>query len=185
MTVGMSSLTDHELIVCANRGDGRALADLLRRHDGPARGLAWRVIGDPDALDDVMQDAHLRVFGSLAGFDPDGPAAFRTWLCRIVLSCAIDHRRRTARRPISALTAEPRSAVNESEQADWRDALRRSLLRLDPDIAAAVALVDGEGMTQREAAELLGIDRDRLARRLGLGRRSMKSYLERHGVTLP
>lgn len=184
MTVRMSDQTDHPLVVRAVENDGVALTTLLQRHDKVARGLAWRMVADPNGLDDVMQDAHLRVFRAIGRFDPDGPAAFSTWFCRIVFSSAADHRRAAARRPTAPLTSEPATAIDHTEQADWRDALRRGLLRLEPDVAAAVALVDGEGMTQQQAAEILQTSRDQIARRLAKGRRALKTYLTQQGVSL-
>src|SRR5690349_17899479 len=107
---------DHALIRRAQAGDERAFADLVERH----RARAWRVarglVGSEEDAQDLVQEAFLRVFRSLASFDFSH--GFTTWLYRIVTNLAIDHLRK--RRAAISTTA------GSDEEADIDLADRKS-----------------------------------------------------------
>ncbi len=175
-------LDDDALIEAGVDGDDRAVVSLLRRHDSLVRGVVWRIVSDRHVLDDVMQEAHLNVLRSLARFERNGEATFVTWFCQIAIRCAIDDRRKAQTRTAAMASVGRQSVPDEFERSDRRSLLREGLRRLDPTTAAAIALVDGEGMTQEQAAQVLSTDRDRVARRLRDGRRALRTYLITHGV---
>lgn len=182
----IGAATEHRLLVAAKQGDGASFAELLRRCDRAVRATAWRLVGDPHVVDDVLQDAYLKAFKSLDRFDPSGAATFGSWLHHIVHSVAIDHHRRVARRPRSAgrYADQQRghvSPTNESVVAQ-RAALRTAFAELDSRHAAAVALVDGEGFSQAEAARFLGVGTSTMSRHLNDGRTQLRLLLEQAGV---
>lgn len=173
-----------DLVVKAKRGDHQAFAQLLKLTDRAVRTAAWRMIGDAATVDDVLQDAYLKAFRSLDRFDPNGSATFGSWLYRIVHSVALDHHRRSARRPQSAGPVfETEWAADDGHAAAaQRTALRHAFAELEPQLAAAVALVDGEGYSQVEAAAFLGIGSSSVGRHLAEGRRQLTQQLLAQGV---
>ncbi|MEM7245070.1 MAG: sigma-70 family RNA polymerase sigma factor [Acidobacteriota bacterium] len=78
-----------------------AFALLVRRHEGRLLRLVRPLVGDADAARDVVQDAFLRAYRSLATFRPDG--SFRSWLSRIAVNAARDERARAGRRPLQTV----------------------------------------------------------------------------------
>lgn len=88
---------DAELVARAKKNDGAAIEELVRRYYQKAYALAYRsYTGDAEEARDLTQEAFLRAFRSLQGFQ--GKASFYTWLHRIVVNTCRDAGRRDRRR---------------------------------------------------------------------------------------
>ncbi len=174
---------DERLLDDARAGDHSAFAALLRRHDDHMRALAWSVLRDRTAMDDVLQDAYLKAHRNLDRFR--GESRFSTWLHRIVYRSCLDHLRR--RRPAVALdeAADPPATSSGEADVDIRMSVERALAALDPETAAALVLVDRDGCTYEEAGEVLGIPAGTVASRLHRGRRSLRAVLEPDATDRP
>ena len=166
---------DEELFAAAARGDATTFDVLVRRHTTRMHRVAVRIVGDPAEAEDVVQEAWISAWRSLAGFR--GDSAPSTWLFRVVTNAALMHLRR--RRPTVPLDAEhhagtgaPESsaAARRGEVAGARDdpetaALRteqidaalRAISTLEPSQRVPLVLRELEGMSYEEMAELLGV----------------------------
>ena len=167
-----------ELVAAAQAGSHGAFTTLLRTHDDQMRGLAYRMLGNRAAMDDALQDAYLKAYRSLGGFD--GRSRFSTWLHRVVVRVCLDHLRKTGRRSEVGLEAVGEPATQGPEIGDRlaaRQELQAALDELAPDAAAAVLLVDGEGLSYDEAAAALGVANGTIASRLGRGRAQLRALL--------
>jgi len=89
---------DTKLMADLARGDTSALGELVRRHQQTAASIARRMLGSLDGVEDVVQEAYLRVFRSAARYRP--AARFSTWLYRIVVNLCHDRLRRDGRRAV-------------------------------------------------------------------------------------
>jgi RNA polymerase sigma-70 factor, ECF subfamily len=148
---------------------------LLQQHDDRMRALAYGMLGNRTAMDDALQDAYLKAWRARATFRAD--SSFATWLHRIVANTCIDHLRR--RRPTVPLeVVEP---VDDDPGAEQRigavDELQAALDLLHPDQRLAVLLVDGEGLSYDEAAEVMGVAHGTVASRLNRGRAAVRRTL--------
>lgn len=161
----------------ARAGDPDAFVVLLKAHDRSLRALAYRLLGDPNRMEDALQEAYLRAYRGLPNFR--GKAALATWLYRIVYNACLDELRRPT------LTVE--SLEDASEQADSRRGpaevaaesrdLESALASLLPEDRAALLLVDAEGFSYEEAAHVLGIPMGTLASRLHRARHGLRRVL--------
>ena len=79
----------------ARQGDPDAFRQLVEAHSAELFRLAYRLLGETEAADDVVQEAFLKAYRSLPRFD--GRSRFGTWLHRITVNCAMDHLRRRRR----------------------------------------------------------------------------------------
>jgi RNA polymerase sigma-70 factor (ECF subfamily) len=180
------------------RGDAAAFIELVKQHDRGLRTLAYRLLHDRTAMDDVMQDAYLKAFRGFSGFR--GEAEERTWLYRIVYNACLDRLRSDGRRreeSLEALTegrngvlAGDRAAVgvgqttvagatvdDPAESVAETSALATALALLPPDQRAVVLLVDAAGFTYDEAAEVLGIRTGTVGSRLHDARSALRTAL--------
>lgn len=85
---------DGEAIRRCQRGDIGGLEPLVARYQVPALRLAYLLLGEREAAEDVVQDSFLLAYRGIACFHPDG--AFVPWFHRIVTNTARQRRRRAA-----------------------------------------------------------------------------------------
>src|ERR1700758_4030304 len=133
----------------ARQGDGDAFRALVERHSRSVFRLAFRMTGNEQDAEDVVQESFLRAYRQLGRFE--SRANFGTWLYRIVANCAVDHMRaRQARHDMARgealdeAVALPDSDVPGPERlaasAEIRARVGAALNRLSPLERAAFAL---------------------------------------------
>jgi RNA polymerase sigma-70 factor (ECF subfamily) len=168
------------LAISAVAGDNIAFIEIVRRYDCELRRLAFRLLGDRDAMDDVLQEDYLKAFASIHRFR--GHASPRTWLYRIVYNACLDQLRQRRRR--SASENVDTAARDPSPQMDLRLALADALAALAPEERAAVLLIDAEGLRYDEAAAVIGVPAGTIASRLSRARAALRRALrEPEGVS--
>lgn len=163
----------------ARRGDHEAFMEAIGHYDRSLRALAYRLVGDRDAMDDALQETYIRAFRGLPGFRAN--ARFGTWLYRIAYNACIDELRRRHTHvhvPLEGLAAgEAREEDPAAAVADRRD-LSAALARLSLADRAAVLLVDAYGLEYSEAAEVLGVPVGTIGSRLSRARAQLRRVLQ-------
>lgn len=142
-------------------GDPDAFAELVHRHRDRLWAVALRTTGNPEEAADAVQDALLSAFRRASTFR--GDAQVTTWLHRIVVNACLDGMRRRKAKPSDPLPEEHLSAAPFSqgpasdlpEVSDRRADVLAALMQLGDEQRAALVLVDMEGYTVQEAADLL------------------------------
>src|SRR5580698_6463054 len=118
-------LSDGEFVTRARTGDSDAFRTLVERHSRSVFRLAFRMTGNEQDAEDVVQETLLRAYRQLSKFDER--ASFGTWLYRIATNYALDVLRAQARRREQAPPAEaaldPLLSVPSGEPAPDRLAL--------------------------------------------------------------
>jgi len=154
---------------------------------------ARRIVGSTFIAEEIAQEACLKAYAS---FDPDDePAAFRPWLFRIAVNCALDHLRH-ARHVQAVHLCEDGSARNipdrsltglphaETEGREIGRAVDRALMKLTPETRAVAVLVLVEEMSYAEAAVALSITEDLVRSRLSRARFELRRQLSEHAADL-
>ena len=166
------------VIAAACRGDHKAFVAIMRHYDRRLRLIAFRLLRDPDLMDDALQDVAIKAFRALPGFR--GQAALGTWLYRITYTTCLDYLRRA--HPVELCPPdelpEPRDYVPDTCDAfAERDQLERKLATLTPEQRLAVLLVDQEGFDYKAAGEILGIPAGTVGSRLAVARATLRRSL--------
>jgi len=162
----------------ARTGDADAFAELIRHHDAGLRALAYRLLGDRDRMDDVLQDAYVKAYRALPGFG--GRASVGTWLYRIAYNTCLDELRHSARvvdLPLAEMGERRDQGPGVAERVARRRHLAEALSSLSPEDRATVLLVDGQGFDYREAGEVLGVPQGTVASRLNRARAQLRRAL--------
>src|ERR1041384_1361279 len=81
-------LTDAAFVSRARSGDSDAFRVLTERHGRSLFRLAFRMTGNEQDAEDIVQETFLRAYRQLAKFDER--ASFGTWLYRIAANCSLD-----------------------------------------------------------------------------------------------
>jgi RNA polymerase sigma-70 factor, ECF subfamily len=174
--------SDPELASWSASGDRRAFDQIVIRHGPFALRVALRLVPDPLAAEDLVQEVMVRAWSQASHFDP-GRARFTTWLYRIVVNLCIDHRRRMRPTPMPenfdpadpAIRADEMMEVNERQAA-----LTRALKDLPVRQRAAITLVYDEGMSGADAARVLGLSAKAVERLLARARAHLRDRLQEH-----
>ena len=167
---------DALVLARARRGDHRAFAQIVDHYDHRLRALAFRLLGDRDRMDDVLQEAYVKAFRSMPRFK--GDSALGTWLYRIVYNACIDDLR--SRKETVPLDEHFEVADRRPDPADiavGRGDLAAALDTLPPDQKAAVLLVDAYGLDYAEAASALGVATGTIGSRLNRARATLRTLL--------
>lgn len=168
--------------------DPAAFVAALREHDRGLRALAWRLLGDRDRMDDVLQEAYVKAYRALPAFRDD--ASISTWLYRITYNACLDELRRRRRivvLPLDDAVARPDPAGDVGDRVVRSQRVAAAIDALAPDHRAVVLLVDGEGFDYAAAAEVLGVAEGTVRSRLSRARARLRVALrdeageERHG----
>ena len=168
----------HRVVGAACRGDHKAFVAIMRHYDRRLRLIAFRLLRDPDLMDDALQDVAIKAFRALPGFR--GQSALGTWLYRITYTTCLDYLRRA--HPVELFPSdrlpESRDFVPDtSDTVGERDELERRLARLTPEQRLAVFLVDQEGFDYKAAGEILGIPAGTIGSRLAVARATLRRTL--------
>src|SRR5882724_325710 len=97
--------SDETAVARARAGDTDAFRVLVERHSRTLFCLAFRMTGNEQDAEDVVQEALLRVHRKIEKFDER--ASFRTWLYRIAVNCSLDVVRARKRRSEFSGPADP------------------------------------------------------------------------------
>lgn len=155
---GDRSASDRELLAAHVRGDRHAFADLVGRHQDYLWAVARRSCRDAEDAADAVQEALLSAHRRAGAFR--GECAVRSWLHRIVVNSCLDRLRRNAARPSVPLPGtgwDPADTLDGYAQVDARMTLRSALADLPGEQRMAVFLVDVEGRSVADTAEMLGV----------------------------
>jgi len=152
----MNATDDRELLAAVAAGDRRALRDLYDRHAPWLTLRLQRRCADPDRVDDAVQDTFLAVWRTARRWDGSGEVG--AWIWGIAIRRLIDSlRRHPARGPLQgAVTTEPSTEEAVLAGVEYGD-LAGALNRLSPELRAVVQATVLDGLTTREAGQLLGI----------------------------
>jgi len=163
----------------ARVGDHEAFAAVVRLYDRRLRGIAYRVLGDRDRMDDALQEAYVRAFRALPRFR--GDARVGTWLFRITYNACLDElarSRKTTHVPLDELVEQASDPAELEDALTTRGELADAFATLSADERAAVFLVDVEGHDYAGASEILGVPVGTVASRLNRARKALRRSLE-------
>lgn len=179
--------SEQVLVERSQGGDREAFEELVRRHADRLYAVVLRFVADGEEAQDVTQEAFLRAWRSIGRFR--GQSQFFTWLYRIGINEA---KRRAGRRPPAELFAsledDPMPEAPDwseapqlrLEQSDLREVLERAIRELPLRYRATVILRDVEGLSTREAAEVMELSEAAFKSRLHRARLAVRRSLDEY-----
>lgn len=168
-----------EVILRAAQGDVGSFEEIYKAASGFVFNVALRVAGNAADAADIAQDVFVKVHRSLGRFEHR--SSFKTWLYRITVNAALNHRKSTAKH--SGTRADFDDALEyEDKRENVKDALDRKerertlqalLDRLDEDQRACIVLREIEGLDYSEISEALGVKLNTVRTRLKRAREKL------------
>ena len=185
-------LADEDLIsLVAAKGSAEAFAALYDRHGSAAYSLSYRMMGEKQAAEDLMQDAFLKVWRNAESYRTER-GSVRTWILSIVHNRGIDQlrslasRRRTQDRvEASAPVSQPSEAFAQTWRNSQREQVREALGTLPAEQLKILELAYFSGYTHVEIAELLELPLGTVKGRMRLGLKKLRDYFDSRDVAVP
>jgi RNA polymerase sigma-70 factor, ECF subfamily len=186
------SVDDRTLIEQCLQGRTAAFGELMRRYQDRLYHTVYRLVGNAEDAQDVVQEAFLSAYQSLEGFK--GDARFFTWLYRIAVNAAISHRRKRrvvlsidpARHDDGGLDPLDGSLLSQPgvalERAEDEAKLHRAIKRLSPEHRAVLVLKDIEDQKYEAIAEILEVPIGTVRSRLHRARLELRGLLQDGGA---
>jgi len=143
--------TDAELVEECKRGNLRAYERLYELHSARMKSLAFHLVGSRADAEDTVQEAFLKVYKAVRGFE--GQSSLSTWIYRILINCCYDVMRKQQR-----LAERPAKRELSSEsKLPLKIALERALESLNDRQRLVFLMFEVEGLRHSEIAGILEI----------------------------
>lgn len=178
-------LADEELMPLIGGKDAEAFAVFYDRHGGAAYSLAYRIVGERGAAEDVTQEAFISIWRSGARFDRTR-GSVRSWTLSIVRNRAIDAlRSRAGKAPRLSFDDEAILEQQPAEESTEGEAIRRQtaselrgmLGRLPDEQSKVIALAYFGGFSQSEISRMLNLPLGTVKGRMRLGLEKIRTEL--------
>jgi RNA polymerase sigma-70 factor (ECF subfamily) len=179
------------LVSGLRQGYEQAYETLVVRYQQPVYNLVYRLMDEPSDASDIVQEVFLKVFRNIGSFR--GQSSLKTWLYRIAVNEAHNHRRwfnRHRRQEIGLDNEEEntrsyRETLHDPGRSPFELALNReaqvliedALAQLNPNFRAAVVLRDIEELSYEEIAEVLQLSIGTVKSRILRGREALRKLL--------
>lgn len=169
----MAQNDETELIKQAQNGDARAFEDLVNRYYDMMFKVAYKWCGNQENAEDIAQEACIKLARGLDSFKHD--SIFTTWLYRIVVNAAKDWFKKQNRHKGSAEALETLSVQSTAEsQLHAKDVLAE-VHKLPEGERDALLLVVMEGLTHKEAADILECKESTISWRIHEARKKLET----------
>lgn len=172
-------MSDRALVERFRGGDTGAFQELMASHEDRVFSICLRVVRNRDLALDATQDTFINVFRRIDSFD--GRAKFSTWLYRVAVNSCYDLLRKEQRRQTQPMPehVDPAdlSVDDDLEAVELRPELTRALGMIGEQFRDAIVLVDIEGLSIDEAADVLDVAPGTIKSRLYRGRRALAEHL--------
>jgi RNA polymerase sigma-70 factor (ECF subfamily) len=180
-----------EMISRCQQGDQEALKEIFDKYHKKVYSIAYGVVRQREEALDVVQDVFIKLFRSIKNFK--GRSNFYTYLYRMVMNTAIDHKRKAGKQFMSSLDVEGSFEPSDEPekgpekvllQKELEERVKLAMDKLPAEQKAALIFRDVEGLSYQEMAEAMGCSIGTVMSRLHYGRKRMQESLKDY-VKLP
>lgn len=184
---------EKDLIQKARKGDQDAFGQLVLAHQNKVYTICVHMVGDREEAADLAQEAFLKAWRSLSGFQ--GESSFATWMHRLTTNICLDYLRKQARRQnISTAVSlddedsgwsEPpdhsQDPQHRLEREERKQALVRALKELPDHHRQIILMREVSGLSYQEIADILNADLGTIKSRISRAREQLRKILLRDG----
>jgi RNA polymerase sigma-70 factor (ECF subfamily) len=169
-----SGMTEQELVQSCLRNDRLAQKNLYDKYKKAMYTLAYRITGDYEMANDVLQDAFVKIFRGLPSFR--GDSTLGAWIKTIVVRTAYSYLRKDQQffESIDNIPAE--GYVDWGHHLDV-EYLEKAIRSLPDGYRTVFVLVEVEGFGHKEVAEMLGVSEGTSKSQLFYAKRKLREIL--------
>ena len=185
--------TDEELMLRYQKAEEPAFAELVRRFKSRLVSTAYRVVGDYDKAEDVVQETFLRVHRNAHRYK--NIAKFSTWIYTIALNVARNELRNTKRKRLVSLNSFGSSGDSDSERTTYdipdesarpdldvqnselREIFEEAIAKLPVRYRTVFVLRDVQGLSYEEIATILKVPKGTVKSRMNRARQRFRELI--------
>ena len=183
----MKQIDEHNIVAMVEASDVRgALSAIYTHYARYLFAIAQRYVADDDKVNDVLQDAFVKVYSSISAFKWSGNGSLKAWLKRIVVNEALMVIRGEAHhgtQPLDDNIDVTDDDVALIDKVDT-DVLMQSIRQLPTDYRSVFNLYVLDGYSHKEIAQQLGITTTASAVKLLRAKKILKmqllNYIDSH-----
>ena len=165
--------TDRELVRGCLENNRLVQRALYERFSTGLYSLAYRLISDRDASNDVLQDSFIEIFRSIANFRFE--SSLYTWMRTIVIRNAMSYLRKNAR--LQVATDEIPDQASEGSFNFTAEHLEKAILSLPAQARSVFVLIEVEGYKHQEVAGMLDISEGTSKSQLNYAKKLLRNRL--------
>lgn len=185
MAEALEKLDDESLMERVKAHDHRAFSVLVERRNEMFYAAAYRMVMNKEEAEDIVQEAFLKIWDKPKIWKSGKGAKFTTWFYRIVMNLAVDHIRKSSKKTGIENPDEIKSGERRQDEdlikSEEQMALDAALKTLPEKQLMALNLCFYEGVSNKEAAEIMKINVKALESLLMRAKAGIKNYLHREG----
>lgn len=165
------------LIQLAQKGNADAFEDLVNAHYETMFKMAYKWCGNKSDAEDITQESCIKLARGIKSFRFD--SAFTSWLYKIVINAAKDWYKAQSRLPSSSVEMESVPSGEMPDDKLYALQVLHEIHRLPVGEKDAVILVLGEGLSHKEAADILDCKESTVSWRVHEARRKLSALFEK------
>ena len=186
MSDTLSSIDDESLMLLIQKQDHEAFTLLVERHTGRFYAAAFRMLGNEMQSEDIVQDAFLKIWNKPTLWKKGKGAKFTTWFYRIITNMCIDvirkKKREVSGEVVESLSDQRKTQQQVMEDRQREEGLESAIQALPEKQKAALNLCFYEGLSNKEAADIMGVGVKALESLLMRAKAGVKDQLARKGL---
>jgi RNA polymerase sigma-70 factor (ECF subfamily) len=184
MPVEWPEKDDEELLALIQDGSQQAFSVLVQRHTERFYRLAYRYLQNKETAEDVVQDAFVKLWEDPGRWQPERNNKFTTWFYRVVVNLCLDWQKK--KKPIE-LGDQELSIADDRQTPDVATLHAEKQRIVEKEIAAlperqrtALNLCFDEGLSNQEAAEVMGLKLNALQSLVMRAKTTLKERLKNY-----
>lgn len=182
----LSELSDESLMEQICMGNHEAFSVLVYRYSKMFYAAAYRVCSHSDEAEDIVQDAFLKLWNNPSAWEATKGAKFTTWFYKVVTNTAVDAMRKKKNHKgdeAFEFIADTRgSQLQTMEDGEQQKVLEQVIMALPERQRLALNLCFYEGLSNREAADIIGVGVKGVESLLMRAKTGIKDELIRRGL---
>jgi RNA polymerase sigma-70 factor (ECF subfamily) len=173
----MTDSHDTALIKQAQSGDAKAFETLVGKYYETMFKFAFKYCRHEQNAQDIAQEACIKLARGISSYKHD--SAFTSWLYRLVINAAKDYFRSQNRHNVSSDGLELVEASGDAEDQLHAREVLQEVYKLPEGERDALLLVMAEGLSHKEAADVLGCKESTISWRIHEARKKLGAWAEK------
>jgi RNA polymerase sigma-70 factor (ECF subfamily) len=174
--------SDKELVERCLSGSEKAFEELVERYQKVVFNVAYRMVNDYDAAEDITQSVFVRGFEKMRSFNPK--FKFFSWLYRIAVNETLNYinQRKRLQELSPDMVSNDKSPEQEYREAELSRKIEDALMQLDPKYRVILVLKHFRECSYKEMSYALQIPEKTVKSRLFTARQLLRIVMVERGI---